>query len=236
MQRYLLILAVLAFPAFAQDSVTTGDGSVSGDLSTNVTGGSVNDSYNPSENITNNYNGAGSSPGSQPVPTASGPMMSGGGGNDSCLIPDSTGVQISILGVSKGQMQQDPECNRRKDARLMGAPQASGGLGLQVAGISVMCQNPNVFKAMAMSSTPCPIVDVVSAKILTGRDAYVRMREDPDVFIPNYRLDRPFWDTLLLMHLEELPDAPPEPERPSLSDRFRTTSSASARRDDDEPG
>ena len=31
-------------------------------------------------------------------------------------------------------MEQDRECNRRKDARLLGTPQEAGGLGLQVSG------------------------------------------------------------------------------------------------------
>lgn len=208
-----LLALLIASDAFAQD--------ITGDLNTNVGSGATMDSYNNSDSKTINYNGAGSAPGSQPVPTASAPMVTGGGGNDSCLIPDATGVQISILGISRGQMTQDLECNRRKDARLMGTPQATGGLGLQVAGISVMCQNPQVYKAMALSSTPCPIADVVSGKILTGRDAYVRMRDKPEVYIVGYDSDRQFWDTFLLMHLKELPDAPPEPERPSLSDRFR---------------
>lgn len=213
-----------------QDSTVTGDGSLSGDLSTYTGPGATVDSFNN----TTNYNGAGSSPGSMPtppVPTASAPMMAGGGGNDSCLIPDSSGVQISIIGVSRGKMTQDPECNRRKDSRLLGTPQAVGGLGLQVAGIGLMCQSAPVFKAMALSSTPCPITDIVTGKILVGRDAYVRMRQEPEVYVVGYAAEKHFWDSFLLMQLETLPDAPPEPERPSLSDRFRRNAGAGADND-----
>ena len=66
-------------------------------------------------------------------------------------------------------MEQDKECNRRKDARLLGAPQAVGGLGLQVSGISIMCGNPQVFRAMALANTPCPIMDVNTGRLLIGK-------------------------------------------------------------------
>jgi len=219
--RWIACVILTVSPAVAQD--------INGDLNTNIGAGSTVDSYNTSETV--NYNGAGSSPGSQPanpVMSAVAPTMMGGGGNDSCLIPSSAGIQVTLFGVSSGSMEQDPECNRRKDARLLGTPQANGGLGLQVSGISVMCQSPQVFRAMALANTPCPITDVTTGNILIGRSAYVRMRENPEVYIVGYSVDRLFWDTLLLIG-QELPDAPPEPERESLSDRFRRTSGADDR-------
>jgi len=136
----------------------TANAQVTGDLNTNS--GNTNstiDSNNVSSSETKNYNGAGSSPFSTPVPTAAAPTVMGGGGNDSCLIPVQNAFQISVFGRAEGKMEQDPECNRRKDARLLGTPQEAGGLGLQVSGISVMCESPAIFKAMALASTPCPI-------------------------------------------------------------------------------
>jgi hypothetical protein len=217
--RYLLGALLIAFPALAQQDIN-------GSFNTNIGAGTTVDSNNINETI--NYNGAGSAPGSQPTPpvmSAVAPTMMGGGGNDSCLIPSSTGIQVTLFGVSRGDMEQDPECNRRKDSRLLGTPQAVGGLGLQVSGISLMCQSPGVFRAMALANTPCPIADVVTGNILIGRNAYVRMRENPDVYIVSYRQEQAFWDSLLLIG-RELPDAPPEPPRASLSDTFRRTSGA----------
>jgi hypothetical protein len=218
--RYLLAAVLIAGPAFGQ---AIGDGS---SFNTSVGPGSNVDSNNINETI--NYNGAGSAPGSQPQPpvmSAVAPTMMGGGGNDSCLIPSATGIQVTIFGASSGTMEQDPECNRRKDSRLLGTPQASGGLGLQVSGISLMCQSPEVFRAMALANTPCPISDIVTGNILIGRAAYVRMRENPDVYIVGYRQAQAFWDSLLMIG-QELPDAPPEPARASLSDTFRRTGGA----------
>jgi hypothetical protein len=97
--RYLtaVVISAIALSAHAQD--------LNGDFSTNIGAGSTVDSNNNSETI--NYNGAGSSPGStpaNPVMSAVAPTMMGGGGNDSCLIPSSTGIQVTLFGVSRGEM------------------------------------------------------------------------------------------------------------------------------------
>jgi hypothetical protein len=211
-------------------SATAVSAQVTGDLNTNsgnndsVIGSNNNDS-------TTNYNGAGSAPFSTPVPTAAAPTVMGGGGNDSCLIPEQQAFQISIFGRAKGSMTQDPECNRRKDARLLGTPQEQGGLGLQVSGISVMCDNPDIFKAMALASTPCPIYSIESGKLLVGREGYMAMRDNPHIYVVGYAQDTPFWDTFLRMG-EELPDVlPQENSGPTLSERFRR----SRRANDEQP-
>lgn len=208
----------------------TASAQVTGDLNTNS--GNTNstiDSNNVSSSETKNYNGAGSSPFSTPVPTAAAPTVMGGGGNDSCLIPYQQAFQISIFGRAKGTMEQDPECNRRKDARLLGTPQESGGLGLQVSGISVMCDSPDIFKAMALASTPCPIYSIGTSKLLVGREGYLAMRDDPYTYVVGYAQDQAFWDAFLMMN-EELPDVVPEESSgPTLSERFRRS-----RRSDDE--
>jgi hypothetical protein len=155
----------------------------------------------------------------------------GGGGNDSCLIPVQQAFQISIFGRAEGRMEQDPECNRRKDARLLGTPQEAGGLGLQVSGISVMCDSAAIFKAMALASTPCPIYSIETGKLLVGREGYLAMRGNPHAYVVGYTDDQPFWDTFLMMG-EELPDVlPQENTGPTLSERFRR----SRRTNDDEP-
>lgn len=216
---------LIATAAHAQD---TGDGSVSGDLNTNIGAGATVDSNNATENLTNNYNATGAgSP--APVPTAMAPTVMGGGGNQSCLVPSSTGIQVSLFGVATGTMEQDEECNRRRDAAMMGSPQAVGGMGLQVSGISILCgDNARVFKAMALSATPCPIMDVRTGRLLIGRDAFEKYRSNPSLFVVGYAQDRAFWDELLLIG-EELPDVQESDNGPSLSERFRVN----GRADDD---
>ncbi len=193
---------------------------INGDLNTNIGAGSNVDSNNVN-NTNSTVNNGGQGPMGNPVPTAMAPSMLGGGGNDSCLIPSSKGFQVSLFGMAEGTMEQDAHCNRRKDARLMGAPQQVGGLGLQVSGISVMCSDARVFRAMALANTPCPVNDIATGRLLIGRDAFEKYRSNPRVFVVGYASNKVFWDTLLMIG-KDLPDVEASNRnQPSLSDRFR---------------
>ena len=204
-------------------ATSVGAGDVTGDFSTSNENSTV-DSNNSEESITNNYNatGAGSA---APVMSAIAPTMMGGGGNDSCLLPSSTGIQISVLGLSSGKMEQDEACNRRKNARLLGTPQQVGGLGLQVSAISVLCQDPVVFRSMMLANTPCTINDSKTGKLLMGKAAIKKYRESPALYIVGYETDQEFWDTLLRVGEEDLDDETVEDDTPklSLSERFRSS-------------
>ena len=204
-------------------ATSVGAGDVTGDFSTSNENSTV-DSNNTDETVTNNYNATGAgSP--APVMSAIAPTMMGGGGNDSCLLPSSTGIQISVLGLSSGKMEQDEACNRRKNARLLGAPQQVGGLGLQVSAISVLCQDPIVFRSMMLANTPCPINDSKTGKLLMGKAAINKYRESPALYIVGYETDQAFWDTLLRVGEEDTDEEIVEDNTPklSLSERFRSS-------------
>ena len=202
---------------------SAGAGDVTGDFSTSNENSTV-DSNNSEETVNNNYNatGAGSA---APVMSAIAPTMMGGGGNDSCLLPSSTGIQVSILGLSSGTMTQDKACNRRKNARLLGAPQQVGGLGLQVSAISVLCQDPVVFRSMMLANTPCPINDSKTGKLLMGKAAIKKYRESPALYIVGYETDQEFWNTLLRVGEEDTDEETIEDDTPklSISERFRSS-------------
>lgn len=211
--RITLCCLLMASGAYAQD--------ITGDLNTNIGSNTTVDSNNSSSTTSNStVNNGGQGVMGNPVPTAMAPTVMGGGGNDSCLIPSSRGFQISLFGIAEGGMTQDPQCNRRKDARLMGAPQAVGGLGLQVSGISVMCQSSQVFRAMALSATPCPIMEITTGRLLIGREAFEKYRSDPSLYVLGYAQDKVFWDALLMIG-KDLPDVQETSSGPSLSARFR---------------
>ena len=198
-------------------------GDVTGDFSNGYDNSTV-DSNNTDETVTNNYNGTGAgSP--APVMSSIAPTVMGGGGNDSCLIPTSTGIQLSLIGISSGTMQQDDHCNRRKNARILGLPQQVGGLGLQVSAISVLCQDPTVFRSMMLANTPCPITDSRTGKLLMGKAAIGKYRGNPALYVVGYEQDTDFWDTLLgvgedYTDEEIIADTGP---RLSLSDQFRSS-------------
>ena len=196
-------------------------GDVTGDLSNNYENSNVD-----SGNTTNNYNATGAAS-AAPVMSAIAPTVMGAGGNDSCLMPSSTGVQVTMFGFSTGGAIQDDECNRRKNARLLGTPQTIGGLGLQVSAISIMCQDPVVFRSMMLANTPCPISETTTGRLLMGKDAVRKYRENPAVYVVGYSLDKTFWDTFLEEKVRK-EDAINEVEAtanngPSISDMFRSS-------------
>ena len=196
-----------------------------GDFSNNYEDSTVSSNNDTVNNTTNNNaTGAGEA---APVMSSIAPTVMGGGGNDSCLLPTTSGLQVSLFGYSQGTMKQDEYCNRRKNSRLLGTPQQLGGLGLQISGISIICDDPNVFKAMILASTPCPIMDVVTGKLLMGKKAVDKYRENPDVFIVGYKTNKEFWDKLLRIG-EDLTDETIKEtdsgrDTRSLSERFRST-------------
>jgi hypothetical protein len=215
-QRLLNSLCVLTLLlAYLSGTATAGD--ATGDLSNNYENSTVD-----SGNTTNNYNATGAAS-AAPVMSAIAPTVMGAGGNDSCLMPSSTGIQVTMFGFSSGGAIQDDECNRRKNARLLGTPQTIGGLGLQVSAISVMCQDPVVFRSMMLANTPCPISDANTGKLLMGKAAVNKYRENPSLFIVGYNLDKEFWDALLKA-VEETNEVQ-EDTGPSISvsDMFRSS-------------
>jgi hypothetical protein len=221
MPLYSLCAVTLIFVMLSGMTAQAGD--VTGDLSTSNENSTV-DSNNSEESVTNNYNatGAGSA---APVMSAIAPTVMGAGGNDSCLMPRSTGLQVTVFGFSTGEAIQDDSCNRRKNARLLGAPQQVGGLGLQVSAISVLCQDPVVFRSMMLANTPCPINDSKTGKLLMGKAAINKYRDSPALYIVGYELDTEFWDTLLRVGEEDTDEETVEDDTPklSLSERFRSS-------------
>ena len=210
-------------------------GEVTGDFSTSNENSTV-DSNN--SDVTNNYNATGAGQ-AAPVMSAIAPTVMGSGGNDSCLISKSTGIQITMMGLSNGRMEQDEHCNRRKNARLLGLPQQVGGLGLQVSAISILCQDPTVFRSMMLANTPCPIANTTTGKLLMGKAAIAKYRENPEQYRVGYELDKKFWDALLKVEEEEYETlkalADTEPKL-SISDRFRTSKRRSGELRDDGAG
>ena len=69
-------------------------------------------------------------------------------------------VQTQILGLSFGKPVRDLTCERMKLARTL------WDMGMKVAGVSLLCQDPRVFNAMAMAGTPCPFNGEIGAKAI----------------------------------------------------------------------
>ena len=153
-----------------------------------------NNSTTNSNNITtdtstsNTYNGAGSSS-EIPVGSAISPSYMSNG-QDTCLKGEGGSLQTVGVGISSGAYEVDPNCDRRRDAKLL------SDLGMKVAAVSRMCESLEVWKAMLMSGTPCPILQ--NSRLVAGKRAYLALKMQPEVYIPDYnRKTKEWYDTIL---------------------------------------
>lgn len=70
---------------------------------------------------------------------------------DSCSLVISGAVSVLSFSFSGGgYVVEDENCARLKKAKMLNA------LGMKVASISLMCQDPDVFESMYVSGTACP--------------------------------------------------------------------------------
>jgi len=207
----------VAFSLLLLSSLALGNTSTQeGDLNNNYQGATV-DSNNETTSHTNQYNGSGSSADKIPVNTAVAPSLMSGG-NDSCLQSTSGGVQSTVVGFSSGKYIQDEECNRRKDAAVL------KNLGMSVAAVARMCQAVEVWESMFNSGTPCPLT--VNGKLVVGKAAFIMMRREPEMFIPNYKDKQEYYDMVLGGSSDEETDS----SSGTISERFRTNRAASSGR------
>ena len=183
------------------------DNTQEGDLNSNtqVNGDNVDGSYNTNKT----YNGAGSS--GMPVSTAISPSLMSNG-TESCLQSVTGGLQLIGVGVSSGKYTQDNECNRRRDAITL------SNMGMKVAAVSLMCQNPNVWRAMFMSATPCPITR--GGKLIVGKNALLEIKRNPELHIADYSDNKELYDNLLGVDTDDTTEVE---SITSVSDRFRTS-------------
>lgn len=218
----ILLISLIA-PAFGQDidpvpeidpppSLPTEDGPEmeegirnEGDLNTN----NIN-SNNGNSTVNNSGPNAGSR---MPANTAVSPSLMSSG-TESCLQSVSGGVQLVGFGLSSGKYMQDEECNRRRNAITL------SNMGMKIAAVSLMCQNADVWRAMLMAATPCPVVKY--GKIIVGKRAMLEIKQRPDLLIPDYKEDREFYDAILGMGVEV---DETQGTIGSLSDRYRRSTS-----------
>ena len=146
-----------------------------------------------------------------PASTAVSPSLMSSG-SQSCLKSVSGGLQLVSVGISSGKYIQDPECNRRLNAITL------SNMGMKVASVSLMCQNAQVWRAMFMSATPCPIIR--GGRLLVGKTALLEVKSNPEMWIPDYHDDKEFYDALLIGGRSNESEST---DGRSISERFRST-------------
>jgi len=194
--------------------VALGDNAQEGSLNTYHGEDSTTNSNNNTQDdsVSNTYNGAGSSS-EIPVGSAISPSYMSSG-MDTCLKGSGGSLQTVGVGFSSGTYEVDPNCDRRRDAKLL------SDLGMKVAAVARMCEATEVWRSMFLSGTPCPLL--LNGKLVVGKRAVLAMKRQPEVYIPDYNKDTKEWYNIILNIGEE--DTDEEDTTTSIIAKFRTTS------------
>jgi hypothetical protein len=92
-----------------------------------------------------------------PPPSAISPSINSSN-SDLCTVGVAGAVQTQILGISAGKTVRDMNCEKLKNAKTL------YDMGMKVAAVSVMCQDPRVFDAMMNAGTPCPFDGMIGTQ------------------------------------------------------------------------
>jgi hypothetical protein len=109
---------------------------------------------------------------------------------DVCAVPISGAGNFGVVSLSGGTVILDQNCVKIKLAKTL------NDLGLKVAAVSVLCQDPTVFEAMTNSGSPCPIMGMVGNAAL--KEHY---KQKPDYFRKLYGEE--YYNKLVVPVLEE---------------------------------
>ena len=95
---------------------------------------------------------------------------------DLCIVGISGGISTFGLGVSGGTYRTDENCERIKLSKVL------NDLGMKVAAVSILCQDPRVFFAMEQSGTPCPFEGKIGKDASNQWKKYNKLRPDYDIY------------------------------------------------------
>ena len=140
----------------------------------NYTGGSTT-YQSGSSNTTNSTSNSTSNIKSAP-PTSSAPGMNT---SNNCALALSGGLQTFSVGVSGGKSYIDETCE------LIVLSRTLHSFGMKVSAITLLCTDERVFKAMAISGTPCPVLDSKGVSQI-GNKATKTVIEEYDYQMPTY--------------------------------------------------
>ena len=105
-------------------------------------------------------------------PSAISPSINASG-SDLCTVGVAGAVQTQIIGISTGQVYNDENCVRLKNAKVL------YDMGMKVAAVSLMCQSRSVYDSMKFAGTPCPIFSSTTGEGLIGQEATAEWRLNP---------------------------------------------------------
>ena len=149
-------------------------GGYSSTATTNFQDGSSSNST--TTNTTNAYQGE-----SRVVNTANAPALSNMS-QDVCTIGVGVGGSSFSFSASIGTYKRDLNCERLKLAKAL------YDMGMKVASISLLCQNPMVFEAMHHAGSYCPYDSKIGLQAKAEWEKYGKLRPDYEEYTKNLRI------------------------------------------------
>ena len=172
----LMWITIIGSTVFADSTQTNTSGS-----NTAIEGGytstsTTNFQDGSSSNTTSTTNNSSNSSIKSAPPTASSPGMNT---SNNCAMALSGGLQTFSIGVSGGKSYVDKTCE------LIALSRTLHSFGMKISAISLLCSDARVFKAMAISGTPCPVLNSDGVSVI-GKEATKVLIKDYNYEVPTY--------------------------------------------------
>ena len=155
-------------------SNTTISGGYSAETTNSYSGGQTNTTS--TNNTTNAYSGD-----TRVANSAYAPSMSAMS-QDLCQVGITGGVSTFGFGVTGGTFKRDENCERIKLSKVL------NDLGMKVAAVSILCQDPRVFFAMEQSGTPCPFEGKIGVAAKDQWKKYDKLRPDFEQYVDKLKV------------------------------------------------
>jgi hypothetical protein len=182
---YLFIAFTIALSFVATFAQTTTQNNTAGS-NTSISGGYTSSSASTYEsgssvNSTTTSNTTSYTGDTRVASMASAPSMSAYS-QDLCVVGYSGGVSTVGFGFSGGNYTRDENCERIKLSKVL------NDLGMKVASVSILCQDPRVFHAMENSGTPCPFEGKIGADATAQWLKYDKLRPDYNLYVEKLKI------------------------------------------------
>ena len=172
----LMWITIIGSTVFADSTQTNTSGSntaIEGGYTSTAT---TNFQDGSSSNTTSTTNSTSTSNVKSAPPTSSAPGMNT---SNNCAMALSGGLQTFSIGVSGGKSYVDKTCE------LIALSRTLHSFGMKISAISLLCSDARVFKAMAISGTPCPVLNSDGVSVI-GKEATKVLIKDYNYEVPTY--------------------------------------------------
>ena len=171
---FTLLFTTLAHAGSTQSNVSGSNTAIEGGYESSTTYQSGSSSNSTTKNsTTSNIRSA--------PPSAYAPGVNSSG-IDVCSTGASMGIQTFGLGVSGGKSFRDENCERIKLSRQLDS------MGMKVAAVALLCQDPRVFEAMIHAGTPCPYQGKIGNEANQLWKKYDKLRPDYNQYVKDLKV------------------------------------------------